>query len=73
MLYLGMKIQDIEINDTVTFTYGDNLQFFDTGKVYHIEDNCDVEGGRILHIEVEGTQEVYEVIESELGGYWHRP
>lgn len=68
-----MKITDIEINDTVTFSYGDNLQFFDTGKVYHIEDNCDVEGGRILHIEVEGTQEVYEVIESELGGYWHRP
>ncbi len=68
-----MKITDIEINDTVTFSYGDNLQFFDTGKVYHIENDCDVEGGRILHIEVEGTQEVYEVIESELGGYWHRP
>ena len=68
-----MKIEDIEINDTVTFMYGDNLQFFDTGKVYHIEDDCDVEGDRILHVEVKETQEVYEVIESELGGYWHRP
>tara|TARA_R100001163_G_scaffold31738_1_gene24818 strand:- start:485 stop:682 length:198 start_codon:yes stop_codon:yes gene_type:complete len=65
-----MKIKDIEINDRVTFKHGNNLQFVDTGKVFHIEDG-------ILHVELNSDrldEEVFEVTESELlESYWHRP
>tara|TARA_Y100000356_G_scaffold74186_1_gene61351 strand:- start:190 stop:468 length:279 start_codon:yes stop_codon:yes gene_type:complete len=58
-----MKITDIEINDKVTFKHGDNLEFVDTGVVFHKEDDC-------LHVEVKEIQEVFEVIESEILESW---
>ena len=55
-----MKITDIEINDKVTFKHGDNLEFVDTGVVFHIEKEC-------VHVEVkELPYEFFEVIESEI-------
>ena len=66
-----MKITDIEINDKVTFKHGDNLEFVDTGVVFHIEDDCDwVEGDRIVHVEVKELDEVFEVIECEIVETW---
>ena len=67
-----MKITDIEINDRVTFKHGDNLEFVDTGVVFHIEDDCDwVEGNRIVHVRVDEMDEVvFEVIESEILETW---
>ena len=58
-----MKITDIEINDKVTFKHGDNLEFVDTGVVFHKEDDC-------LHVEVKELDEVFEVIESEILESW---
>ena len=67
-----MKITDIEINDRVTFKHGDNLEFVDTGVVFHIEDDCDwVEGNRIVHVRVDEMDEVvFEVIEPEILETW---
>ena len=58
-----MKITDIEINDKVTFKHGDNLEFVDTGVVFHKEDDC-------LHVEVKELDEVFEVIECEILETW---
>tara|TARA_Y100000592_G_scaffold85667_1_gene138039 strand:- start:346 stop:624 length:279 start_codon:yes stop_codon:yes gene_type:complete len=58
-----MKITDIEINDKVTFKHGDNLEFVDTGVVFHKEDDC-------LHVEVKELDEVFEVIECEIVETW---
>ena len=58
-----MKITDIDINDNVTFKHGDNLEFVDTGVVFHIEDDC-------LHVEVKELNEVFEVIECEILEAW---
>jgi hypothetical protein len=58
-----MKITDIELNDRVTFKHGDNLEFVDTGVVYHIEEDC-------LHVEVKELDEVFEVIECEILKTW---
>ena len=67
-----MKIADIDINDNVTFKHGDNLEFVDTGVVFHIEEDCDwVEGGRIVHVRIPEMDEVvFEVIESEILKAW---
>ena len=59
----NMKITDIEINDKVTFKHGDNLEFVDTGVVFHKEDDC-------LHVEVKELDEVFEVIECEILETW---
>lgn len=62
-----MKITDIDINDNVTFKHGDNLEFVDTGVVFHKEEYSDgFEDQCILHVEVKEIQEVFEVIESEI-------
>ena len=68
----NMKINDIDINDKVTFKHGDNLEFVDTGVVFHIEDDCDwVEGNRIVHVRVDEMDEVvFEVIEPEILKAW---
>ena len=58
-----MKITDIDINDKVTFKHGDNLEFVDTGVVFHIEDNC-------VHVEVKELDEVFEVGEEEILEAW---
>ena len=58
-----MKITYIDIDDNVTFKHGDNLEFVDTGVVYHIEDDC-------LHVEVKELDEVFEVVESEVLEVW---
>ncbi len=58
-----MKITDIDINDNVTFKHGDNLEFVDTGVVFHIEDNC-------VHVEVKELDEVFEVVEEEILEAW---
>ena len=58
-----MKITDIEINDNVTFKHGDNLEFIDTGVVFHIEGEC-------VHVEVKELDDVFEVIESEILETW---
>ena len=58
-----MKITDIDINDNVTFKHGDNLEFVDTGVVFHIEADC-------LHVEVKELDEVFEVVESEVLEAW---
>ena len=63
-----MKITDIEINDSVTFKQGDNLEFGDTGVVFYKEEYSDgFEDKCILHVEVkELPYEFFEVIESEI-------
>ena len=58
-----MKITDIDINDNVTFKHGDNLEFVDTGVVFHIEKEC-------VHVEVKELDEVFEVIDSEILETW---
>jgi len=58
-----MKITDIDVNDNVTFKHGDNLEFIDTGVVFHKEDDC-------VHVEVKELDEVFEVIESEILEAW---
>ena len=58
-----MKITDIDINDNVTFKHGENLEFVDTGVVFHIEDDC-------LHVEVKELDDVFEVVESEVLEAW---
>ena len=58
-----MKITDIEINDKVTFKHGENLEFIDTGVVFHIEEEC-------VHVEVKELDEVFEVIDSEILETW---
>ena len=58
-----MKITDIDINDNVTFKHGENLEFVDTGVVFHIEDNC-------VHVEGKELDEVFEVVEEEILEAW---
>jgi hypothetical protein len=58
-----MKITDIDINDNVTFKHGDNLEFVDTGVVFHKENDC-------VHVEVKELDEVFEVVESEVLEAW---
>jgi hypothetical protein len=67
-----MKITDIEINDKVTFKHGDNLEFVDTGVVFHKEEYSDgFEDQCILHVQVQALDdEAFEVIEAEIVETW---
>ena len=81
MICLGMEITKIEIAEIdrdfntnlhigvyVTFKHGDNLEFENDGKVFHVEED---EGVKFYDIECEELDnEFFEVAESEIVEAW---